>query len=78
MQISIANSIYYHICGFLTKFENHRTEDDYKSAFISKLFFMRFFVSFNNTYWLLFFQPYFWPKAYTDIEGKILTGVIFF
>jgi len=74
MQISIGNAIYGKMVDFLTTFENHRTEDEYKSARTTKLFFMRFFVSFNNLYWLMFFQPYYWPEAYEDSDGNILTG----
>jgi len=70
--IFIFDVIYSKISYFGNDFENHRTEEDYLNALITKSFIFRFFNSFASLFYLAFVRPavdgrLFYLRYYTSV-----------
>ncbi|ETO25487.1 hypothetical protein RFI_11648 [Reticulomyxa filosa] len=62
--ISFFDYVYQFVSIYGNKWENHRTEQDFQDALISKSFIFKFFNSFSSLFYLTFIRPYVKGTAY--------------
>jgi len=77
--IFICDVIYSKISFFGNDFENHRTEEDYLNALITKSFIFRFFNSFASLFYLAFVRPaadgkFFYIRYYSTVCPSCHSG----
>jgi len=58
VMISVFDIVYQYGSTFGNEWENHRTEQDYQDALITKTFIFKFFNSFSSLFYLAFLRPF--------------------